>query len=104
MTLLIKMRNLLPIGAQINLSMANGSGVFEPSGTFEVVDVNSAEGNEDTHVYVAYRRFGETGCGSLLLFSFFSTRYTVNDPQQRIDAVRRPKTQKLAPYWLAAPR
>jgi hypothetical protein len=55
MTLLIKMQDLLPIAAQIDLSTANGSGVFEPSGTFEVVDMNSAEGNEDTHVHVAYR-------------------------------------------------
>ncbi len=89
-TLLAEMKAKLPVGAEIDLSVAQASGtVFTGCGTFEVIAVNSAPGDEDAIVFVAYRPTGVASPGALLTFISTSHTHSVDDPQWRIDAIRR---------------
>ncbi|MFL5289441.1 MAG: hypothetical protein ACJ8AW_52925, partial [Rhodopila sp.] len=90
MTLLADMQAQLPIGSEMDLSiyLVERAG-FDRLGTFEVSDVNCAAGEEDAMVFVTYRPVGGSGPGTLLPFTPDSAVISKNDPQIRIDAVRR---------------
>jgi hypothetical protein len=84
MTLLSDMKAKLPVGARIDLE-AHG----QSRGTFEVVDVNSAVGDEDNKVFVSYRPVGDDGKGELLIYEK-GCEYSITTPRTKIVRVRPP--------------
>ena len=88
MTFLDKMRSRLPIGAEIDLSTYLYDGTYSQPETFEVIDVNCSQGDEDRMVVVAYRRIGAKGSLNVMVFTPGSMDHSKNDPQQRINQVR----------------
>jgi hypothetical protein len=86
MTLLSDVKAKLPVGARIDLEADHVHG--QSHGTFEVVDVNSAEGDEDNKVFVTYRSVGSDGKGEQLIYEK-GCEYSITTPRTKIVKVQK---------------